>query len=151
MFKFYVSLTEIFKNKESNHGKNIEGNEGKITQNYSYANIYNFCDNCESINVISANAKPKVIGTWVGEWVKYVDVNNQSVGLQTFYIPEFGRFQVPIIFAADFLSLINQNAEYIVLVDHTGSYYNNPLFSKRLKVLLEVRGSSLIYSVEEFI
>ena len=45
MLKFYVNLTEIFKNKESLEGQNIEGTKGKIIQNYSYTNIYPYNDN----------------------------------------------------------------------------------------------------------
>ena len=147
MLKFYVNLTEIFKNKESLEGQNIEGTKGKIIQNYSYTNIYPYNDN-ECLNIISLNVKPKVIGSWVAEWVKYVDVNNQSIGLQTIYIPEFGRFQVPIIYATDFLNLINQTVEHIVFVDQTGTFYPNPLFDKKIKVIIEVRGSILIFNVK---
>lgn len=143
---FYIDSTEIFKNKNTGFGNDIEENTGKHKRITSHANIYLLQ---ECVNNINNNNKPPTsIGTWYGDWVVFNDNNTGTNGKQLIYIPNFGRFELPIIFNTDFLSLINQKFTMISSGNQTGTYFDNTnIFGKKLLVNGEITGNVVIYRV----
>lgn len=146
--KIYLDATEIFKNREGTSGTTISGQTGKIIQYNSHGDIYLWSSTADSVNVVSAGSKPTSIGTWAANWTRYPDTNGQSTGTQTFVIPTFGSFQLPIKFKGDFINYINTTASLSnIFVNQTSSANPNQLYGKTIDVTINFKGSSIIFTV----